>query len=178
MRISISGYETTNMMKEVVQNVDAKNINNDKDISRDYDNSQNYNKYPTNVDEVEEDLGLEYRLNSSILPLRCYLDSHFIHFLLELNKNQTNIQNEKLKLKKDKDNDSENKNKNKMNIKVNGGEEENHTKRENSGQFPYFQYVWIAPIHLKINYEPGPYIRSSYFFYIIVIDDDCSELIV
>ena len=165
MRISISGYETTNMMKEVVQNVDAKNINNDKDISRDYDNSQNYNKYPTNVDEVEEDLGLEYRLNSSILPLRCYLDSHFIHFLLELNKNQTNIQNEKLKLKKDEDNNSGKKNK--MNIKVNDGEEENQTKRENSGQFPYFQYVWIAPIHLKINYEPGPYILFCYFLILL-----------
>ena len=163
MRISISGYETTNTIHETVQNISPKDFNHDKNISKTFDDCENDNKCKNTALEVEEDLGLEYRLNSSILPLRCYLDSHFIHFLLELNKNQISIQNEKLQRNKDKDNSSEKKNNMNVNKKINGGEEKDQIKREDGSKFPYFQHVWIAPIHLKIDYEPGPYIRSEYF---------------
>ena len=156
------------------------NYNNNNNNNDDDKIEKNINK---NITEVEEDLGLEYRLNSSILPLRCYLDSHFIQFLLELNNNQNNIRNEKLKKNKQKNNNSNN-NDDKNN---NGHNDSNdnyknvHDDVENddvidsvsnekdAAGFPYFQHAWIAPIHLKIDYEPGTYIRLQSIFISIAL---------
>ena len=116
----------------------------------------------------EEDLGLEYRLSTSLLPLRCYLDSHFIYFLQDLGSRQQAIQEARMVQNGDVDaasrsskpSDSREK-RDREREKVKGGkvdlqDDSRERDRDRDGsQGPYFQHVWIAPVMLKIDYEPG-----------------------
>ena len=208
IRVSMAGYETNNNNTLQIideknhmnnsnhgNNNEEKNDNNDKKCEKNDNNNNNneknenggINKNNTDNKIIGEELGLEYRLNSSILPIRCYLDSHFISFLKDLNKSMTNIMNEKennkcyvkravkkvkvntvdyIDLDKKINEDSENKNENKSdlknekcNINIDGKEVvievEDEVEDLALSAFPYFQHVWIAPIHMKIDYEPG-----------------------
>ena len=209
IRVSMAGYETNNNNTLQIideknhmnnsnhgKNNEEKNDNNDKKYEKNDNNNNNneknenggINKNNTDNKIIGEELGLEYRLNSSILPIRCYLDSHFISFLKDLNKSMTNIMNEKENnkcyvkrtVKKVKENQhfststavnyidldkkineesketNEYKNKfEKMDEKEVVIEVEDEVEDLALSAFPYFQHVWIAPIHLKIDYEPG-----------------------
>ena len=102
----------------------------------------------------EEELGLEFRVSTSLLPLRCYLDAHFVHFLRDLGKLY-----EGLSVQGDKD-----KQEVKESISGEKGKRKEKEKEKSKGDDtsdsslslgPYFQHVWIAPIMLKIDYEPG-----------------------
>ena len=205
IRVSMAGYETNNNNTLQIINNSNHGVNNDAKIEKENNNNNNDEKNKENGNNVRsdsinnnvknekenktigEELGLEYRLNSSILPIRCYLDSHFISFLKDLNKSMTNIMNEKennkcyvkravkkvkintvdyIDLDKKISEDSENKNENKSdlknekcNINIDGKEVvievEDEVEDLALSAFPYFQHVWIAPIHMKIDYEPG-----------------------
>jgi hypothetical protein len=117
----------------------------------------------------EEELGLEYRLSTSLLPLRCYLDSHFIYFLQDLNSRQQAIQEARRVQNGDSDSSSSpskprekrERDREREREKAKGGkadskDDSSERERDRDGsQGPYFQHVWIAPMMLKIDYEPG-----------------------
>lgn len=103
-----------------------------------------------NVDDVTEDLGLEYRASCSLLPLRCYLDAHFIYFLQDLHKTQQEISGAREDISKTPLSSSSSSSRN-------GAKSEckSDVLAKEADLGPYFQHVWIAPIMLKIDYEPG-----------------------
>ena len=101
----------------------------------------------------EEELGLEFRVSTSLLPLRCYLDAHFVHFLRDLGKlyEGLSVQGDREK-QEVKESISGEKGKQKEKVK---GLSKGDDTSEPLTSGPYFQHVWIAPIMLKIDYEPG-----------------------
>jgi hypothetical protein len=121
----------------------------------------------------EEELGLEYRLSTSLLPLRCYLDSHFIYFLQDLSSRQQAIQEARRVQNGDSDSSSSpskpsDSREKREREKAKGGkadskDDSRERDRDRDGsQGPYFQHVWIAPIMLKIDYEPGTVQPSTF----------------
>ena len=199
MRLCIAGYETNNghttqtkaqgdsgtapLPAHTVSGVRYTVSTDDEDKVQDPDGTSGYNapsesqregssdeKGEKDLKRKEEDLGLEYRLSTSLLPLRCYLDSHFIYFLQDLGCRQQAIQEARMVQNGDVDaasrsskpSDSREK-RDREREKVKGGkvdsEDDSRVRdrdRDRDGsQGPYFQHVWIAPVMLKIDYEPG-----------------------
>ena len=106
----------------------------------------------------EEELGLEFRVSTSLLPLRCYLDAHFVHFLRDLGKlyEGVSMQGDRDKQEVKESMSGE---KGKQKDRAEKGKEKGISKSDDTSDSlalgPYFQHVWIAPIMLKIDYEPG-----------------------
>ena len=105
-----------------------------------------------NIDDVTEDLGLEYRASCSLLPLRCYLDAHFIYFLQDLHKTQQEILGARKDISKTPLSSSSSSSSSRNGAK---SECKSDVLAKEVDLGPYFQHVWIAPIMLKIDYEPG-----------------------
>ena len=111
----------------------------------------------------EEELGLEFRVSTSLLPLRCYLDAHFVHFLRDLGKlyEGLSVQGDKDKQEVKESIIGEKSKQKERAFKGAGKEKEKErskgddTSDSSLSLGPYFQHVWIAPIMLKIDYEPG-----------------------
>ena len=169
VRLSVAGYETNNAPRESTQRSDDDRILKSK--SNHADDSvagRSAGVGGERTEKKEEELGLEFRVSTSLLPLRCYLDAHFVQFLRDLGKLYDGVQVDQTGVK---DSYSDEKGKQaqqqtqKQREKERASRGAGKEKEKGVGKGddatdvitagPYFQHVWIAPIMLKIDYEPG-----------------------
>ena len=173
VRLSVAGYETNNAPKESSVRSEhdriLKSKSNQAPHTDDSVTGKSVGTARERTEKKEEELGLEFRVSTSLLPLRCYLDAHFVQFLRDLGKLYDGVQGDKAGVKdsysgeKGKQQTQQQTQKQKEKERASRGagkeKEEGVSKGDDASDVvtagPYFQHVWIAPIMLKIDYEPG-----------------------
>ena len=175
LRLSLAGYETNSAhspppsppppLKTPSQSCASGGVDrstefdtaeeNDGIESKEVKNEEDENENESVDDATDVELGLEYRSSCSLLPLRCYLDAHFIYFLQDLHKKQQEILSGRKDITKTPSPSSSSPSStSRSNKKLESKSDKNDVLKE-ADLGPYFQHVWIAPIMLKIDYEPG-----------------------
>jgi hypothetical protein len=173
VRLSVAGYETNNAPKEsAVRSDDDHILKSKSNHTDDSVTGRTAGIGRERTEKKEEELGLEFRVSTSLLPLRCYLDAHFVQFLKDLGKLYEGVQGDQTGVKdcysgekgkqqqaqqhtqKQREREKERASRSAGKEKEKGvGKSDDATDVITAG--PYFQHVWIAPIMLKIDYEPG-----------------------
>jgi hypothetical protein len=165
VRLSVAGYETNNAPKESTQRSDDDRILKSK--SKHTDDSvtgRSAGIGGERTEKKEEELGLEFRVSTSLLPLRCYLDAHFVQFLRDLGKLYEGVQGDQAGVidsySGEKGKQAQKQREKERASRGAGKEKEKGVSKGDDATDvitagPYFQHVWIAPIMLKIDYEPG-----------------------
>ena len=167
VRLSVAGYETNNAPKEsAVRSDDDRILKCKSNRTDDSVTGRSAEVGGGRTEKKEEELGLEFRVSTSLLPLRCYLDAHFVQFLRDLGKLYEGVQGDQAGVKDSysgekgmqqqtqKQREKERASRGAGKEKEKGvGKGDDATDVIAAG--PYFQHVWIAPIMLKIDYEPG-----------------------
>lgn len=139
--------DNNNSKNGIMNDKDSKNDKkNNSESNTDNENIENNNNNKGNENNENEnvlELGLEYRVICNILPLRVYLDNYFIHFIKDLISNYEVILHEK------------NVRQNLLESESNNNISNNNSNNNSTDVCTYFQHVRFAPLHLKIDFEPG-----------------------